>query len=203
MPVALKLLLSPFLFALLFVGILIALPITASVITDKKYSSFYPIACVDNPLGCVSLFPQKVKFLLATMHDAGKFVNPDKEIAFELFAEAAQQGHVDAQLIVGLIYADGIGVEKDDKQGIRWIKQAAQQGHPDAQFLMGVLYEKGISVKRSIRESYIWYRIAHFFGSEAAAQKLKIIVLPSDLSKSFQQIAIERIKKIQSSKAKS
>ena len=58
-----------------------------------------------------------------------------KEIAhaFELaFAvaeqEAAQRGEPQANTLIARIYADGLGVQKDDKKAYEWYARAAQLG---------------------------------------------------------------------------
>ena len=41
---------------------------------------------------------------------------------------------------LGLLYAKGLGVEKDNKQAIYWYGKAATQGYANAQFNLGMLY---------------------------------------------------------------
>ena len=48
------------------------------------------------------------------------------------FHLAAQQGHVEAQTILGLMYAEGQGVPQDDAQAYAWLNIAAAQGDKDA-----------------------------------------------------------------------
>lgn len=47
---------------------------------------------------------------------------------------AAEQGYADAQFRLGLMYAEGRGVAKDDAEAVRWYQLAAAQGHAGAQF---------------------------------------------------------------------
>ena len=55
---------------------------------------------------------------------------------------AAQQGHAEAQLAVGLCYRDGIGVRVDTETGEKWIRQSAAQGWTDAVSLVQRFYSK-------------------------------------------------------------
>ena len=42
--------------------------------------------------------------------------------------QAAEQGHADAQGILGIMYALGRGVAKDDAEAWRWMLKAAERG---------------------------------------------------------------------------
>lgn len=52
--------------------------------------------------------------------------------AAEWMLKAAEQGMADAQYLMGVIYAEGIGVEFDDDQAVYWLQKAASQGQSDA-----------------------------------------------------------------------
>jgi TPR repeat protein len=47
----------------------------------------------------------------------------------------AEQGEVDAQYAMGLIYAEGRGVELDLAQSHYWLSRAVEQGDRDAELL--------------------------------------------------------------------
>ena len=55
----------------------------------------------------------------------------------------ADQGDARAQLILGLMYANGRGVLKDDAEAVRWYRLAADQGNATAQFNLGFKYANG------------------------------------------------------------
>ena len=46
-----------------------------------------------------------------------------------MFKDAAASGHADAQLNLGNLYYNGIGVNRDYRLALRNFKLAAQQGH--------------------------------------------------------------------------
>jgi Sel1 repeat len=46
---------------------------------------------------------------------------------------AADRGHVQAQVSVGNLYGNGIGVLKDYAEALRWYRKAADQGNDEAQ----------------------------------------------------------------------
>ena len=55
----------------------------------------------------------------------------------------AEQGDPDAQSILGLMYANGEGVLKDDTEAVRWYRLAADQGVALTQYNLGHMYFLG------------------------------------------------------------
>ena len=60
--------------------------------------------------------------------------------AAPLFQEAAENGNADAQMLLGKMYANGEGVQKDDTESLKWYYKAAEQGNADAQSLISAVY---------------------------------------------------------------
>jgi len=60
--------------------------------------------------------------------------------AAEWMAKAADQGMVEAQYLMGVIYAEGIGVARDDSEARRWLQLAIDKGSVDASQYMGEHY---------------------------------------------------------------
>ncbi len=52
--------------------------------------------------------------------------------AAEWMLKAAEQGMVDAEYLMGVIYAEGIGVESDRNEARIWLQKAADKGHVEA-----------------------------------------------------------------------
>ena len=50
-----------------------------------------------------------------------------------LLKPLADQGDAGAQNTLGIMYANGRGVPKDDAQAVKWFRLAADQGHAGAQ----------------------------------------------------------------------
>ncbi|MBF0127780.1 MAG: sel1 repeat family protein, partial [Magnetococcales bacterium] len=57
--------------------------------------------------------------------------------------QAARQGHAGARYNLGLLYAEGLGVARDDRKALILWSQAAEQGEIRAKYNLGVLYERG------------------------------------------------------------
>jgi len=50
--------------------------------------------------------------------------------------KAADLGDANAQLQLGILYSEGKGVEKDEKESVKWWTKAAEQGNGDAALLL-------------------------------------------------------------------
>src|SRR5674476_487113 len=55
----------------------------------------------------------------------------------------AEQGDVEAQNNLGVMYANSKGVAQDDKQAAFWFRKAAEQGYAEAQLILGLMYNEG------------------------------------------------------------
>ena len=84
----------------------------------------------------------------------------DYATALRAWQPLAEQGHVTAQNVLGMIYDEGQGVPEDDKAAAQWFRRAAEQGHARAQFNLGVLYENGKGVPRDDKIALQWFRRA-------------------------------------------
>ena len=60
-----------------------------------------------------------------------------------LWEGAAVQGHVNAQLYLGLMFNNGQGVPQSDTLAVKWTRKAADKGDAEAQFYLGVMYYNG------------------------------------------------------------
>ncbi|NMU01036.1 sel1 repeat family protein, partial [Staphylococcus aureus] len=72
--------------------------------------------------------PSFSQFFLITRYQYGKDVAKDDKQAFAWFKAAADQGLSPAQLNVGRMYADGIGVKKDEAMARKYFEKAASNG---------------------------------------------------------------------------
>ena len=72
------------------------------------------------------------------MMESGKFTE-----AYNELLPAARSGNADAEELIGVMYAMGQGVEKDDQRAFEWYLRASMKGHPGAQSGIGWYYEVG------------------------------------------------------------
>ncbi len=71
--------------------------------------------------------------------------------------EQAQAGDVGAQYLLGFMYAEGQGIERNMTEAVKWYTQAAEQGHADAQLTLGMMYAEGQGVPRDEQKAVDWY----------------------------------------------
>ena len=97
--------------------------------------------------------------------EAGKF----KEAMQDLLP-AARSGNAEAEELIGVMYAMGLGVERDDIRAFEWYLRASLKGHPGAQSGIGWYYEigRGLPAPALIR-AYTWYVLSAIGGDPDAA----------------------------------
>lgn len=100
---------------------------------------------------------------------------PDYAKAFNVFKPAAEQGHARSQYKLGLMYANGYGVEQDHAEAFKWFRLAAAQGERDAHFKLGVMYSNGQGVIQDNVRAHSWFNLAAEAGHEEAPKNLDII----------------------------
>jgi len=86
----------------------------------------------------------------------------------------ANQGIAGAELLLGLRYADGDGIEANDAEAARWLERAAQKGEAVAQYRLGTLYEKGLGVTSNPNLAADWYTKAAELGNVKAMHNLAV-----------------------------
>ena len=72
----------------------------------------------------------------------------------EALKKAAEQGDVEAQISLGIMYTKGKGVPVDIAQTVYWFRKAAEQGDAKAQFSLGVMYALGEGVPEDDARPY-------------------------------------------------
>ena len=73
------------------------------------------------------------------------------------YRQAAEQGLVYAQVILGQMYTRGCcGIEKDDAQAAAWYGKAAAQGNAVAQVFLSRIYRYGIGVAQDHDQAVAW-----------------------------------------------
>ena len=83
---------------------------------------------------------------------------------------AARSGNADAEELIGVMYAMGLGVERDDVRAFEWYLRASLKGHPGAQSGVGWYYEigRGMPAPDLVR-AYMWYVLSAIGGDPDAA----------------------------------
>ncbi len=87
---------------------------------------------------------------LAQDFAAGMTAHLDKRYAESrrIFGSLAEAGNVRAQFMMGTIFEQGLGVDKDLRAAARWYRMAADGGNASAQYNLGVFYQFGKGVEK-------------------------------------------------------
>jgi TPR repeat protein len=103
---------------------------------------------------------------------AAEHGNVDAKIWFQRVAE---QGDAEAQLKLGYMFYEGLGVPKNYILALKWYKKAAEQGNVQAMYSLGEMYYYGDGVEDDDAEAAKWYQRAAERGHRDAAQMLRKI----------------------------
>ena len=93
--------------------------------------------------------------------------------AVQEFRPLAEAGVAEAQFGLGILYTEGTGVPRDQKQAIKWITLAAEQGHALAQLSLGVKYAFGEGVRQDYQRAYQWASLSQMKGFEVADELMR------------------------------
>ena len=92
----------------------------------------------------------------------------------------AHRGHPQAQSILGHMYEQGVGVEKDIQKSIQWYEKAAMKGVTDAECRLGHIYYQGKGVPRDPKKACKWLTRAAQHNSAEAQNTLGHMYLTGD-----------------------
>ncbi len=83
--------------------------------------------------------------------------------AYNIWKPLADGGDQVAMFNIGVLHAEGKGIEQNMQQAVRWYRRAAEAGYAPAQFNLGSAYLEGKGVAADKRQAFQWW-------SQAAAQ---------------------------------
>ncbi len=92
---------------------------------------------------------------------------PGGGTAVAWFHRMVDQGSAEAQTTLGVLYAEGRGVARDEAAAVGWYQRAAVQGSVAAQVALGVMHETGRGVAEDEAAAMGWYRRAAAQGEVA------------------------------------
>ena len=91
----------------------------------------------------------------------------DRELLLVTLAEA-NRGNPVSQSKMGIRFANGEGVPKDQVEAFKWFRKAAEQGDARAQFTLGRCYANGVGVPLDDLLAVSWFRKAAEQGDPTA-----------------------------------
>ena len=99
----------------------------------------------------------------------------DYSTAIRLLQPFAEEGNLRAQIRLGAMYYDGIGVPRDRVEAFKWYQLAAAKGSVEAQYTLGDLYSKGRGVQTDVVLAHMWFSLAVAQGHPDASHLISFV----------------------------
>ncbi len=77
-----------------------------------------------------------------------------------MVSQGCPENFAAAEFNLGVSYATGQGVTKNETEAVKWFRKAAGQNFAKAQFNLGLCYEGGHGVTKDVVEAAKWFRQA-------------------------------------------
>jgi class 3 adenylate cyclase len=113
--------------------------------------------------------------------------------ARESFRKASDAGNAQASVLLGTLYAQGVGGERSDSDALRMFRHAADLGNARGMYNLGLMFEAGRAEPVGVddRTAAHWYREASNRGDRDAAYRLAMMCeegrgVPKDLNEARQ-----------------
>jgi len=117
---------------------------------------------------------------LQDAHDA--YERGDYKTAYKIILPLAEEGYINYQFNLGIMYSEGQGVPQDYDEAIKLYRLAAEQRLVNAQYKLGMMYSKG-QVQHDYDEAIKWFRLAAEQGDVAAKSQLDLLLKKKDFWK--------------------
>jgi uncharacterized protein len=124
------------------------------------------------------------------------FKDQDFKKAFDIVSHLAGNGNAEALYLLGALYEEGKGVEKDNAEALKWITLSATLGYVQAEYLIGIRYMIGKDgFEKDIEEAVRWFKKAAEKGYLNAQHSLGMMYYlgqgePKDLVKAYKWLAL-------------
>ena len=88
---------------------------------------------------------------------------------------AAEQGHDLAQYALGIMYFEGLGVNRDYTKALNMYQAAAEKGYMVAQIELAQMYYLGQGALKDNTYAHMWWNIASAYGSQVGQKNRNIV----------------------------
>ena len=96
----------------------------------------------------------------------------DEAFKWLIKAAEADEKNDGAQYMLGILYFNGDGVEKDLVRSAQWYRKAAENGHESAQYELALCYLYGDGVEANTEEAIHWFKSGKALGDTRCEEKL-------------------------------
>jgi len=114
------------------------------------------------------------------------FKSKDYATALKLLRSAAEKNNASAQYNLGLMYDNGLGVQRNYAKAVKWYRLAAKQGASSAQTNLGILYANGQGVLQDNVLAHSWFNLAETSGNVDAVKGRDLVerkMTPTQIAK--------------------
>lgn len=116
-----------------------------------------------------SRWNKDASFKVAQMYLKGDGIKIDFKKALEYFIKANEQGHLDTEYYIGLIYASSsTDLNLNYKEAIKWWKISVEKKDERAQYNLGILYHNGNGTKKDFEKAFELYNDSIANGNNSA-----------------------------------
>lgn len=100
------------------------------------------------------------------------------EEAFKWLTKAAEADETNdgAQYMLGILYFNGDGVDKDLVRSAQWYRKAAENGNEAAQYELALCYIYGEGVESDMEEAIYWLKAGSALGNDRCEEKLAELI---------------------------
>ena len=90
----------------------------------------------------------------------GYLFNKHSESSIKSCKISAEEGNVDSQFALGMVYYYGDVVKQDYKKAFKWIRLSALEGHVLGEHILGSMYHYGLGVTSDYEAALKWYKLS-------------------------------------------
>ena len=105
------------------------------------------------------------------------YVSGNYGFAYQEWQVLAEGGHGGAQLNIGVLHEQGLGVPKSAAKAMEWFRRAAENGESAAFYNIGVLHRDGRGVPQDLEEAAKWFRASAEHGDAHGRFQLGLATL--------------------------
>ena len=134
----------------------------------------------------------------SVQYEVSPFFSDDAEFkkGMNWLKDAAARGYGNAEYVLGLVYFNGVGINRNKEKGFELLVRAAAHGVINAYYAVAMIYELGLNGKADTQKSLYWLNKAAHFGSKDAAFILSMkyldgIDVPKDKTKALKTIKLD------------
>ena len=99
--------------------------------------------------------------LAGPLEDAdAALIRKDYAKALQLYRPLAANGDPSAQVNLGYMYDEGLGVPRDYGEAVKWYRRAADQGDALGQNNLANMYRDAVGVPQDYVQAHLWFNLA-------------------------------------------